>query len=126
MIGISGLESTYEDYLRGTKGSREITVDGGTSRIISEKTTKDPVAGNDLYLTIDAKLQEECYHLLEERIAGILIANINNSMTPEQEGIPRRTSRYRSTMCTMRSSRITLSMWSVLRMRMLPRWRRQP
>ena len=79
-IGISGLESTYEEYLRGTKGSKEITVDGGTSRIISEKTTKDPVAGNDLYLTIDAKLQEECYHLLEERIAGILISNINNSM----------------------------------------------
>ena len=77
-IGISGLESTYEEYLRGTKGSKEITVDGGTSRIISEKTTKDPVAGNDLYLTIDAKLQEECYHLLEERIAGILISNINN------------------------------------------------
>lgn len=85
-IGISGLESTYEDYLRGTKGSREITVDGGTSRIISEKTTKDPVAGNDLYLTIDAKLQEECYHLLEERIAGILIANINNSMDAGTRG----------------------------------------
>ena len=34
-IGISGLESTYEEYLRGTKGSKEITVDGGTSRIIS-------------------------------------------------------------------------------------------
>lgn len=85
-IGISGLESTYEEYLRGTKGSKEITVDGGTSRIISEKTTKDPVAGNDLYLTIDAKLQEECYHLLEERIAGILISNINNSMDAGTRG----------------------------------------
>lgn len=85
-IGISGLESTYEEYLRGTKGSKEITVDGGTSRILSEKTTKDPVAGNDLYLTIDAKLQEECYHLLEERIAGILISNINNSMDAGTRG----------------------------------------
>ena len=85
-IGISGLESTYEDYLRGTKGSKEITIDGGTSRIISEKTTKDPKAGNDLYLTIDSKLQEECYHLLEERIAGILIANINNSINAGTRG----------------------------------------
>lgn len=85
-IGISGLESTFEKELRGTKGSKEITIDGGTSRILSEKITKESVAGNDLYLTIDAKLQEECYHLLEERIAGILIANINNSMDAGSRG----------------------------------------
>lgn len=79
-IGISGLESTYEEYLRGTKGSQTLTVDGSTSRILNVKTDTEPVAGNDLYLTIDAELQEECYHLLEEHIAGILISNINNSM----------------------------------------------
>lgn len=79
-IGISGLESTYEEYLRGTKGSQILTIDGGTSRILSVETEKEPVAGNDLFLSIDSDIQEECYHLLEEHIAGILISNINNSM----------------------------------------------
>ncbi len=79
-IGISGLESTYEEELKGTKGSQTLTIDGSTSRIVDVTTKKEPTAGNDLYLTIDAKLQEECYHLLEEHIAGILISNINNSM----------------------------------------------
>ncbi len=79
-IGISGLESTYEEYLRGTKGTQTLTIDGATSRIVNITTNKEPTAGNDLYLTIDAQLQEECYHLLEEHIAGILISNINNSM----------------------------------------------
>lgn len=79
-IGISGLESTYEDVLRGTKGRQTLTIDGGTSRIITIQTDKEPEAGNDLHLTIDSKLQEECYHLLEEHLAGILISNINNSI----------------------------------------------
>lgn len=79
-IGISGLESTYEDVLRGTKGRQTLTIDGGTSRIITVQTDKEPEAGNDLHLTIDSNLQEECYHLLEEHLAGILISNINNSI----------------------------------------------
>ena len=79
-IGISGIESAYEEVLRGTKGRQTLTIDGGTSRIISIQTDKEPAAGNDLYLTIDAKLQEECYHLLEEHLAGILISKLNNSI----------------------------------------------
>lgn len=85
-IGISGLESKYEDMLRGTKGSQTLTIDGGTSRIIKVETDKEPTAGNDLYLTIDAQLQEECYHLLEEHLAGILISKINNSIDAGTRG----------------------------------------
>lgn len=85
-IGISGLESTYEEYLRGTKGSEKLTVNETTKRIEDVEKEKDPVAGNDLYLTIDATLQEECYKLLEEHIAGVLIANINNSDSAGSKG----------------------------------------
>lgn len=85
-IGISGLESSYEDTLRGTKGSQTLVLDGATSRIVKVKTDKEPIAGNDLYLTIDADLQEECYHLLEEHIAGILISKINNSESAGTRG----------------------------------------
>lgn len=85
-IGLSGLESTFEDYLKGTKGSEKLTVNASTSRVVSVSDKVDPVAGNDLYLTIDADLQEECYKLLEEHIAGILIANINNSASAGSKG----------------------------------------
>ncbi len=77
-IGISGLESVYEDFLKGTKGTETLTVNSSTSRVISVSDRVDPTAGNDLYLTIDAELQEESYKLLEEHIAGILVGNINN------------------------------------------------
>lgn len=85
-IGISGLESTYEEYLRGTKGSEKLTINETTSRIENVERKTDPVAGNNLYLSIDAKLQEECYKLLEEHIAGVLIANINNSASAGSKG----------------------------------------
>lgn len=85
-IGISGMESTYEEYLRGTKGSEKLTINETTKRIENVEKETDPVAGNNLYLTIDATLQEECYKLLEEHIAGVLIANINNSDSAGSRG----------------------------------------
>lgn len=85
-IGISGVESTFEDYLKGTKGSEKITINETTSRIENVENQTEPAAGNDLYLTIDADLQEECYKLLEEHIAGVLLANINNSESAGSKG----------------------------------------
>lgn len=85
-IGISGVESTYEEYLRGTKGSEKLKINETTSRVENVTKEKEPVAGNDLYLTIDAELQEECYKLLEEHIAGILLANISNGTSAGSKG----------------------------------------
>lgn len=85
-IGVSGLESTYEEYLKGTKGSEKLTINDVTGRIEQVERENDPVAGNDIYLSIDADLQEECYKLLEEHIAGVLIANINNSDSAGSRG----------------------------------------
>ena len=85
-IGISGVESSFEEYLRGTKGSEKLTINENTGRIEQIEPQKSPVAGNDIYLTIDSTLQEECYHLLEEHIAGVLIANINNSDSAGSKG----------------------------------------
>jgi len=77
-IGLSGIENTFEDELKGKKGSETLTVNG-VGRVTSVTDRKEPVAGNDIYLSIDADLQEECYHLLEEHIAGILVSNMHNS-----------------------------------------------
>lgn len=78
-IGISGLEEEYEDYLKGKKGKEKITVDSETSRVASVEAVQNPVAGNDIYLTIDADLQKKCYDILEKHIAAILVSKITNS-----------------------------------------------
>lgn len=85
-IGISGIESSFEDYLKGTKGSETLQINSATSRVLNVIDTKDPVAGNNLYLTIDATLQKECYDLLEEHIAGILLSKISNGNNAGSRG----------------------------------------
>ncbi len=57
-IGKAGVEAVYEDELRGTYGSRELERDatGRTVRVLA--TTKSPVAGSSLVLTIDAQEQK--------------------------------------------------------------------
>ena len=40
--------------------------------------SKEPVPGNNVYLTLDKKLQIACYNILEQKLAGILISKIQN------------------------------------------------
>lgn len=85
-IGKTGLEKSYEDYLRGTKGSKTVVLNEN-KRAIDTKDIVDPVAGNDLYLTIDADLQKACYKILEKKIAGILLSKINNGTDVGTKGV---------------------------------------
>ena len=48
---------------------------------IGEDSKEDPVQGNNVYLTIDKDLQIACYKVLEQKIAGVLVANIQNIKT---------------------------------------------
>lgn len=84
-IGRTGLEKEYESYLHGEKGLETLVVNG-SNRILSVKNRIEPTAGNNLYLTIDAELQEKCYNLLEQEIAGILLSNIVNSKSTGTKG----------------------------------------
>lgn len=76
-IGKTGIEKEYEDQLKGSKGSETLIIDS-SSRVISSKKTKDAVAGDDIYLTIDSDLQEASYRLAEKEIAGILTSKLTN------------------------------------------------
>lgn len=84
-IGKTGIEKTYEDILRGTKGSETVSVNsyGKVEEILSRK---DPVAGNDIYLTINAELQKTTYHLLERKLADILLEFITSNMNYGTKG----------------------------------------
>ena len=82
VIGKAGIEQSMETYLQGTDGTETVTVDN-LGRVISEKKDSivQPVQGNDIYLTIDSDLQEKCYKILEQRIAGILSLNLIDAKT---------------------------------------------
>ena len=84
VVGKSGLEQYYESYLRGVNGEQTVLTDnmGKISEVV--KTT-DSTAGNDVYLSIDAHLQEAAYKLLEQEIAGILYDSVQNGTLSSQE-----------------------------------------
>jgi penicillin-binding protein 2 len=56
IIGLSGLEQSYDDYLRGRDGYRKVLVDS-RGRIRDEIETVPPQPGQDLVTTIDFDLQ---------------------------------------------------------------------
>ncbi|MDD7077438.1 MAG: penicillin-binding transpeptidase domain-containing protein [Lachnospiraceae bacterium] len=73
IVGKSGLESVLETTLQGDKGYEEIYVDS-LGRTVEEVSRVEPQAGNDVYLTIDMDLQRAAYNILEQYIAGIIVA----------------------------------------------------
>ncbi len=79
LIGKTGIEKTFEDVLRGVKGVEDVTVNS-YGKVEEIKTKKEPVAGNDIYLTIKADLQKTTYHLLERKLADILLEFITPNM----------------------------------------------
>lgn len=77
IIGKAGIEQYMEMQLQGKKGSETVFVDN-LGKVIEISNRKEPVAGNDLYLTIDKELQKAVYNILEQKIAGILVSKIQN------------------------------------------------
>ncbi len=86
IIGKAGIEQYMETTLQGTEGSEDITVDNlGKVLSIDENSRVQPVQGNDVYLTIDSELQNACYQILEQRIAGILLLRLQNTKYGPEE-----------------------------------------
>lgn len=81
IVGKAGMEQYYETYLRGKNGERKFYIDnvGRISEIIS---STDSVAGDDLYLSIDADLQMATYLALQNEIAAIVYSNIKSGEIP--------------------------------------------
>ncbi len=69
-IGKTGLEKTYESYLKGQDGQRRMEVNV-LSKPVRELTTIDPLPGNDLYLTIDLDVQLAAEKAMKEHLAQV-------------------------------------------------------
>jgi penicillin-binding protein 2 len=78
-IGKGGIEKSMEDRLRGQDGMEQFYTDVVGNRKSDPEITSDPKSGNDIYLTIDMDLQNAVYQMLEQQIAGILLANMSES-----------------------------------------------
>lgn len=76
-VGKSGIEQVMESELKGSKGKETFYVNN-LGKIIEVVKSTDSVPGNDVYLSIDKKLQKKTYHILEQEIAGILYSSIAN------------------------------------------------
>jgi penicillin-binding protein 2 len=75
IIGQSGIEQIYDDYLRGKDGYREVVVDS-RGRIQDEIETVAPIPGRDLVTTIDLDLQRAAEEQLRTSVTqrGVIIA----------------------------------------------------
>ena len=70
IIGKSGIEYVFEEFLKGKNGVKQIDMDvEGT--ITNEYIAKEAVAGNDVILTIDSKLQATAEQALKNNIERI-------------------------------------------------------
>lgn len=70
VVGIEGVELAFEEYLRGIDGEMKI-IEDAYGNILSTEITKEPVAGNDVYLTIDIEMQMVAEKALAENIFKI-------------------------------------------------------
>ncbi len=94
--GIIGLEVTYEKYLTGKKGqiltltdARGIELDG-----MGERRT-EPVAGKDLYISLDVNIQKyaeqlakQAYETKQAAGVSIIVMNVNNGEILAMVDIP--------------------------------------
>ena len=56
VVGKTGCELAFEEYLHGSDGKMEIEIDA-TGRIVRETMLVEPIAGKNVYITIDIDLQ---------------------------------------------------------------------
>ena len=67
IVGKSGLERYYDNYLRGTDGSYREEVDVA-GRVVQTLDELPPKPGQGLVLTVDAKLQREAEKIVDEHL----------------------------------------------------------
>lgn len=76
-IGKMGIERYYEDVLHGTAGYEKVEVNS-RGRIVRLLEQHPPQAGEDIYLSINLKLQQYIEQLLVGRKAAVVAIDPNN------------------------------------------------
>lgn len=74
LMGRSGIEAQYEDYLRGVDGGRLVEVDNA-GKVARELGRQKPIAGQDLKLTLDVELQKAAEKALGDKLGAVVASN---------------------------------------------------
>jgi penicillin-binding protein 2 len=67
LIGQSGLERKYDNFIKGADGGSLVEVDVA-GRMVQVLSKKDPVPGNNIVLTLDYRLQKAAEEALDEQL----------------------------------------------------------
>ena len=70
LVGVSGVEAAFEEWLHGQNGTRVVRYDDA-GRVIDSYYDPAPVSGKDIYLTIDIDLQIAAEEGLRDSVSGI-------------------------------------------------------
>lgn len=76
-IGRYGVEKSFEPFLQGKRGGRQVEVDVN-GREIKVLKTVEPVSGNDLHLTLDLELQQTAENWLGENDGAVVAIDPSN------------------------------------------------
>lgn len=84
VIGKDGLESQYENYLKGKNGQKIVETDA-LGRILRERRFVRGEAGSDVFLNIDAGLQSFIYEVLKQHVpvddkksGAVVVSDVND------------------------------------------------
>lgn len=72
IIGKTGIEEKFEDYLRGEKGKKTVEVNN-LGRMIKSVSSQAPEPGDNVHLTLDVRLQERAEDILKKGLEQIQI-----------------------------------------------------
>ena len=76
-IGKVGVEAKYEEQLRGRAGAKRVEVNA-VGRVMRELDRREGVAGADLQLTIDGRLQDYVRARLGEESASVVVMDLEH------------------------------------------------
>lgn len=78
-IGVQGIESAFEDRLKGTKGGKIVKLNR-YGRVIEELGSREPSPGQTLQLTIDKNVQYAAEVALEKTMADLQSRGVQNDV----------------------------------------------
>ncbi|MFA5564130.1 MAG: penicillin-binding protein 2, partial [Candidatus Caldatribacteriota bacterium] len=75
IVGKSGIERYYDSYLRGEKGNKEVEIDALGREVLTLEEI-EPIAGNDIFLTIDSHLQAFIENMIIGEKSAIIVSEV--------------------------------------------------
>jgi penicillin-binding protein 2 len=87
VIGKNGMESMYEEQLRGTVGEQVVEVDS-RGRPLRNVNYNDPQNGADLKLTLDLAAQREALRLMEGKKGALVAMDVNDGSVKVLMSVP--------------------------------------